>query len=146
MKNKKEVPIWKIMVQSVFTILLVSFYGAFIVEIFADMTDDYRRDSSLEYELANGEYAACYNMLDTYKSLYGEKMVGEPEFERYKEFVKFYDNYISYVMYDGYDEYHETNLYETKKAEYAGVMEEVSDNSQFAENKPHYEYLLEQIK
>ena len=145
MKNK-EVPIWKIMVQSIFTILLVSFYGAFLVEMFDDLTDDYRRDSSLEHDLANGEYAQCYNMLDVYKSLYGENMVGESEFERYKEFVKFYTNYISYVIYDGYDEYHGTNLYESKKAECAGIMKDVSDNSQFVENGPHYEYLLECVE
>lgn len=144
MKNK-EVPIWKILVQAVFTILLVSFYGAFLVEMFADLTDEYRRDSDLEYDLANGEYASCYSMLDTYKFLYGENLIGEPEFERFKEFKKFYDNYILHVIYDEYDEYHETDLYEVKKDDCIAVMQEISDNSHYFENAPHYDYLLEQI-
>ncbi len=142
---KTNIPLWKKLVQCGITLFLVLFLWAGATYLWEEVSDDYRPDQSLAYNMTKGQYGACVDYFTTIRHVYGTTEVNEPEYERYKEFVEFYDNYIMWAEYTAYDANNDTEKYVDMAAECVLRMEQIAGNTTFFENEPHYEYLLSKV-
>lgn len=96
-------------------------------------------DLWLQRKIESGEYASC---VDTYHLYYGMYRTEGEEFERFAEFSDFYENYMLCSEYRESAAYLENSSYMEQAKEYYAQMKQISEDSSFAENQPHYEYLL----
>lgn len=147
MKNntKKEIPLWKKILQWIFTILMVSLLWDFWGGIFDEVSGKVREDENLAFYINEGQYGQCVDYFYILKSLNEENMDDEM-YAPYKEFVDFYENYMFYVEYTAYNEAKGTGKYADEADLCVERMKEINEATTFFDNRPHYEYLLESIE
>lgn len=145
MRKAKQVvkpSIWKYLVQCLFIVLFGYMFIIMVALVFDEVTDDYRSDKSLQSQINRGDYADFWDYY--YVLRYVEDLDGNV-FDKYKEFANFYKSYNSYTQYTiSYNNLGEKN-YKNKASEYLEVMEHILENSEYYDNIPHYEYLLDTL-
>lgn len=141
MKNKsnKKPSTRQVVVQTAISIFLLILIGEMIFYSILLIAEE---DDTVKYrqsDLNDGEYAECvwfYHM---------DERDGDAKKEGYEligEFAEFYEAYILCVEYYESAEYLNEPSYKEQAREYYEEMMEISKNSNFPGNQPHYEYLL----
>ncbi len=107
-------------------------------------SDARRYESVLESQLVYGEYGACVDFYVTASCLNEEEM-SEPKYDRFREFIEFYEAYMGYVKCTAFDEQYGSDKYANEGLLCIEKMQEISANSQFKENAPYYQDILNKV-